>query len=310
MTRPRSLVLAIVALSTAACLDSTVEPSADGIDRALLTPEVAAQLDAAGRFPAQEVEPEYVNQRSRTAADSLARRYIIENADDMLYFWERDRGARIEVERLRRCSGVSYSRSAHEMTLVEESHPYRLIAAGQYWMVFCGPDGRPALRVQVPVEPPLPGGPWTSDLSGVMVHPVPAAYEATAFIGPEEAARLAAGRTSRRVAAVPELINERYLYNFPRWLVRLESPVRVRGDVTFQTDSIDVVVVGYFYSETGGSGVPIVLRPYDLATPEARLDTIHQIEAPMLTLTARLGVPKRVEPFSRLDAPPVAIRAP
>lgn len=287
----------------AACTEATTAVANPGIDPDLLTPHVAGQLDAAGRFPLQQPEPGYVNPRSRSEAASLARRFITERASLELEGWATQRGASIDVARLARCGPVWYSRSAYEVSLFTAQHRFRQLAGGQYWMLFCE-GARPALRVQVPIEPELPGSGTVNEFAGVFATGVAIELEATAFIGPEEAARLAARRTGRRVSEVPELVNDRFLFNTPRWLVRLEQPVNVLGTVTQQVHALDLVAVGYFYSDEPLPMVPLALRPYGRATLDARLDTVViPGPYPPEIYTARLGVPKFVEPFLRPLSP-------
>lgn len=294
-------MFAVASLCAAACADSAVEPADAGVDRALLTPEVAAQLDARGFFPEQTPEPGYLRQRTRADADSLARRFIAERGVEHLASWRAQRGAAISLADLRRCSPIRYASSAYEMPLTAQSVPSRQVVAGRYILLFCGADARPALRVEVPVEPALAGAHDTHDLARLWVTGVPVEHEAHALISPEEAARVAAVRTGRRVAAVPELVNARFGYGWSRWLVRLDSAVVVEGRVTAEVDTLSFVMVGPYIDDFGTFVPLLALRPRLRATLGTHLDTLSGVVSITPDVyTVRSGMPRGHEPFYRL----------
>ncbi|WKW13449.1 hypothetical protein Strain138_002769 [Pseudogemmatithrix spongiicola] len=305
MPRHRSFVCAAVALWVAACVDDAPTAADAGINPALLTPEVAAQLDARGMFPLQQPEAGYINPRSRSDADSLARRAIASQAAEYLIQWQMRRGAAIDIGRLERCGPILYSASAYEVAMMTPQHLVRQEVGGRYEMVFCGPDGRRTLYVSVPIEEIMVESEAFGDLANVLVAGIPIAGEHTELPSPEEAARIAAKRTGRRVASVPERVNTRFRWPTSRYMVRLDRPVAVHGLGSFMADTISVVFVGSFWSDDGEYTPLTALRPFRPATESSRVDTLPYtlVEGCSLCLyTARIGMPRWAEPFS-LRAP-------
>lgn len=294
----RLLVAAVCGVSLA-CADDAPTAADSGIDPSLLTPEVAAQLDARGMFPLQEPEAGYLNPRSRRDADSLARRAIASQAAEFLFAWQIQRGAPIQVGALRRCGPILYASSAYEVAAMTTSHTLRTEIVGRYEMLFCGADGRPALHVSVPIEAPITPIGGFVDVTHVLINGIPLEGESVELPSPEEAARIAAGRTGRRVAAVPERVRSRFRWTPTRYLVRLESSVAVYGIFSAVTDTIDFVMVGPFMSDEGLEIPLAALRPAQPATPTSRVDTIPPVlgDCPLCLYTARLGMPRWAEPF-------------
>ena len=118
------------------------------------------------------------------------------------------------------------------------------------------------------------------------------------LITAERAARIAAGRTGRRVSGVPELVNPRFGGMLARWRVPLETPVVVLGFRSGETDTLSFVMVGRDWDSEPLDESPKALRPLFRATMAERTDSLdNEGIDPLMLFTIRLGMPRTIEPF-------------
>lgn len=268
------------------------------VDPAILTPAVMAQLDSRGYFPRQEHEAGYLQPIDRVTAETMARAYLDDSAGALSAAWSEAHGASIAVDRLVRCTPTLYASSAYDVVEMGLHFVQRRYYVGRYLVQYCSRAGVPQLLVAVAVEDWLLDSPGNAPDHTIRVHPVPIELSTQMIVTPERAAQLAAARTGRRVAAIPELILPRFVPTIwqARWLVQLETPVAVAGTRTYESDTLSAVLVGV--DEIGYGLATVVLRPRLRATMAERIDSITGSGPDGFDYyTARLGLPRGVETF-------------
>jgi hypothetical protein len=280
-----------------ACRDVGPTEGDVGVDSSLLTPEAVATLDARRFFPAQEPEPGYTRPRSRRVAEDM----VMENLDRLWAsqrrHWEGQHGSTIRVGELRRCGRTLYASSSYDLSLMDADQTERQALGGRYLITLCSARGEPQLLVGVPVEPNFLAESLEAQLGSFWGAGIPIENRGQAFVSAEQAVRIAAARTNRRVRATPELIIPRWGMHWPRWRVELESPVPVAGARTMEVDTISFVMVGIDPWDESQSWSIRAMRPRFRATADVRVDTIGPTDDPRSRYHARLGMPLGVEPF-------------
>lgn len=202
--------LCCVLLVTTACAPDGPTAAGDALDPSLLTPEIAAGLNAAGRFSDQQPEAGYRSPRSRAAALALIPEFLNQWFESQRHVWEARHGGRIARAQLRRCGAIPYASSPYVVAAMTPEQPLRVDAIGHYLITLCSALGIPQVIVTVPVERGLLASTPDADLAGVGALGVPIEMTGPRFVTAEHAVRIAAARTGRRVSAVPELIYPRF----------------------------------------------------------------------------------------------------
>jgi hypothetical protein len=248
MRRRAGTCLTGAVLVAVAC-DNQVQstgPRLTGPDLAMLTGEAARQIEEYGQF---HLAGPGTGELSEGQAVVLARAYVRSAGPWIGHTWEEDRGAPIDLDKLTACPRPYYTASPFEVA--SGAHASLRQAVGPYWLVsMCEPGGPPALSIAVSalatelsvsdghvIGPG--GGQFTSAGIPARLSGVP--------IAPEEAVRIAAEGTGRRVAHIPELVlaPSPYPPQLAKWRIHLEGPVKVRGAQTGATQNTSELYVGF-----------------------------------------------------------------
>lgn len=297
--RPVAAGLCVALFQLVACTGDSGTGPGDSLDPNLLTPEVAAQLNSAGRFPDQQPEAGYVQPRSRAAAAAMLPAFLDDWFESQRHVWEAGHGAQIQRAELRQCGTIPYASSPYVVTAMTTEQPLRVEAVGRYLITLCGARGVPQVIVSVPVERGLVSLGGNPDLAGFGALGIPVETNTERFVTAEHAVRIAAARTGRRVSAVPELVYPRFGQSLEaRWRVQLESPVVVIGARSGDVDTISVVFVGRD-TEDAPSLHALALRPLMPNLLSTAVDSMQQSANPIDHFRVRLGMPRSFEPLTR-----------
>ena len=206
----------------------------------------ARSMDARGRFVLLGSEP---GELTQAQAVSLSTAYVRTAARWIGDSWERDRGTPVDFREVTACPRAYYAKSTLDLK-GRGSASLRQFMGGKWLVSFCLPSGAPVLSVAVSAE--------ATDLQVIDGHIVgeggmqftsagiPTAV-AAAPLPPEDAARLAAERTGRRVIEAPELVlpPSPYPPQLAKWRVKLDGPVAMRGVSSGNPRVTDEVYVGF-----------------------------------------------------------------
>jgi hypothetical protein len=280
--------LAVIAFSliTEACGDDPASAPIRGDDLLpYLSGEAAVAIQRYGEFPAVRTEA-WRDEIFGTFAAEIAVAWIQRFLGQIVGVLERDRGAPIDVARLRPCSRQFYAQSAYGPLPSVATEAVQRIA-GPHWVVpFCvGADQQVSVSVSVFAE--------SVDAAGVNVFVVGVAPHKSAPMQPEDAAVDVATRTRRRVARVPELVAIEYgmTPQFALWRVTLDRPVSVRSlESLARWDASEV----YLAISENWSSTLLAKDPADVAQP---VDTVPGV-LPPLPITRRVEIPASLTPIA------------
>lgn len=159
-----------------------------------------------------------------------------------------DRGADVRVDDLVTCGRSFYAEPAYEQPATGASLQLKKLI-GPHWLVPLCSGSAPTVSVAVSALSDLTvvGGriadPITQDFFSVGVR----LADASGAVTPEEAVRLAAEASGKRVSEIPVLVMppRPYAPQLAAWQVVLESPVQVRGARSGETRQVRELYVGY-----------------------------------------------------------------
>jgi hypothetical protein len=129
LTRLHLTPALLAAAGLLACDDATTALGR-GLDSDLVTPAVAAQLDARGFFPEQQPEAGYAATRTRSEAVNIARDYVAAVDAVEASWWRVHHGAPVNASRLRVCGRPRYASSAYVPAAMTTSQPWRIYLVG------------------------------------------------------------------------------------------------------------------------------------------------------------------------------------
>lgn len=298
---PLSITCWAVSLSSCTAPEPPTSGIIIGISPAYLTGEAAQSLDSDGRFILSPPQPNVVEEEIGEArAEEIAVAFVSTYARYRKQEYEALHGAPIDVAVLRPCGRLVFAVTPYES--LDDFVPYvARKAVGSHWLVTFCQLGQPTISVSVPALSAdveiidgriiLPPG------SGAGLHSfgIPPGFQAVP-ITPEAAAYRAATVTGRRVSEVPRLLLRPGL-TVPQsalWLIRLESQIETRGNITGEVSSSDVIIVGHdfgwtepklfrFRNDSESAGVDSLRFTTDAGTSSA------------VPLRAKPGMPTAVE---------------
>jgi hypothetical protein len=254
-TRPLVQTCAGILIGIQACSDQpAVAPSMPTRDelQTVLVGEAATGIAPDGSFNLASRLPAD-GELSESQARTLATAYLALAGPMIRRSLEKDRGGPIEVKALRQCGRALYAASPFE-TLGSEVHGAYRRVFGSWWLVgFCDTGG--GLQVSVAVSALATGVRLkdgridfgTSDGNEFFTLGVPPEWESPAGLSPERAAVRIGNKTGKRITQVPELIAPHPQLAYPQgavWRLRLESPVRARGNKTGRASTPTEVFAG------------------------------------------------------------------
>jgi hypothetical protein len=242
--RALCLTGALVILSSCGEQQRMIAP-ARGDATKWVTGAAAQRLDESGHFilavaPAGEL--------SDPQARTLAQAYLRRGSRWLADVWQRDRGSDIDFDALTICPTAYYARPVLDLhgagtrSLQQWLGPKWLFAA-------CTPGGVPVVSIAVSSlarELSVVNGHITGPGGGQFTSAGIPNDLPMALITPEQAVQVAAQRTGRLVAAVPELVlpPPPAPPQLARWRIELDRPVNLVGQNSRRRVSTDVVYVG------------------------------------------------------------------
>ena len=252
---------AVALAATAGCSDTPIDVvGAPPNIAAMVTPELANQLDGDGHFRATyppEPEPSEITEGQ---ARELAAFWVSDLAKFVVSSLEEQHGGTINVAALRDCGRIYYGRTPYEP--LDAAVPASLKRAfGSWWYVpLCG-GSTPQVLLFVSTESRglidwINGRSPSEPLGGHFRWAgIPDGAVAKRLLSPEEAVQSAWQLTGARASRQPELIVGEVGPIWAAWRVYTERPVQVRKK---QSDRGTIVsaefLVGRFY-DSGAGGV-------------------------------------------------------
>jgi hypothetical protein len=253
-----------------------------------LSGEAARAIQQYGEFPAIRTDA-WREEIQSTIATEIATTWIQRFLGQIVSALEKDRGAPIDIARLRPCSRQFYAQSAYEPLPSAPEAVQRI--AGPHWVVpFCvGAEQQVSASVSVYAE----SVDDTSYAAGANVFVVGVAPNKSAPLRPGDAALEVATRTGRLVARIPELVAIEYgmTPQFALWRVTLDRPVGVRRLQSLSAwDASEV----YLAISESWSSILLAKDPADVAQP---VDTVPGVVPPIL-ITRRAEIPAPLSPIT------------
>lgn len=273
----------------------------------------AAALGSDGKFAlAAQVNP-VRRELSAAEASALSAAWLHGYAPMIREHLENEHGGPLRLADLRQCGRPLYARSPLDPAPDSIPAPFTR-PFGPWWLItFCA--GRtPSVSVAVSA--------WATELrlqNGVLRFPlvsgnefvatgIPAGHSGEFPSAPEDAVAYAAGRFSRRIAAVPELVMPLNTVGMPqsaRWRLRLERSVAVRTDKTLgETDELYVLPTN---ARAGALNAAVASRdqPTSIAIEWWKLASVGEAGEPYLERSAKSRtetfVPRRLDTAVRFD---------
>jgi hypothetical protein len=296
------------ALLLHACASGTeaADPREDLL--AAITPELAAQLDASGRFVLPVVN-DTLPHISREAARAMAEWAGRVRGPQLRDWINESAGRPVNISHLTACSEVwaDPPNVAPPDTVLPIAH----WIYGPQWLITLCHGTTPAVAVSVAayathmfmrgdeldmVAPAF--GPHGDEM---LMRGIPADWQGAVALSPEAAVVQIARATHQRVTAVPRLVAPRQISTLPfdaRWAVQTETPVRVQGTRTASAWEAPALYVGH-YSETATTGMA---RSVAAASPVQPESIVVAIPAPPYD-----RVPIPTTPYSLVAQPGMAL---
>lgn len=198
-----------------ACRDQTgIGPEITSIDRNWVTPAVAAQLDAAGRFPGTRPVLASMPAVSVDAARALAKAWVNTVGTVSAQVWSDDAGVAVTAAKLVQCSRIDFVESAYETIPPTRTQFFRNVW-GPHWLVrFCQNGSVPVVEVSVAASAADIAVMANGRLDGQAVHAAfddhGIAQSSKQYPSVEDGARFVATSTVNSgalIAEVPEIIH-------------------------------------------------------------------------------------------------------
>jgi hypothetical protein len=211
------------------------EPLYPGDVRAYVVPQLAAELDADGRFNLPAPPAEAYPQITAEQAKEIAVAWVHTFAKYFHEYLEERHGRRIDLNSLKIGSPVYYAATPYT-AVPPDVHPgLRNVFGPRYILYMVSPDGIPVMEISVAAYT----GAWVEGKElrfpsrygdDVLPTPIPVGRGFTMPVSPERAVQIAANASGARAALVPDLLlpGRHYDAVFSRWKVTLDRPVTVR----------------------------------------------------------------------------------
>jgi hypothetical protein len=245
----------ILVATLPACSDQAdVAPSAPTREelRNVLTGDAATRVAPDGSFNLSS-RLHTDSELSESQARSLATAYLRQAGPMIRRSLEKQRGSSIKLDALRQCGRGLYAASPFEVLGPEIHGAYRRVF-GSWWLVgFCGSGGGlevsvavSALAIELTVKDDRVDF-GSSSGTEFFTMGVPPEWDGPAGLSPERAAVRIGNKTGKRITQVPELIAPHPKLAYPQgavWRLRLEGPVRARGNKTGRASTTTEVFAG------------------------------------------------------------------
>lgn len=283
--RPRTMLLALVALGTAAC-GSTSPPStpADSVDSSWVTANVAASLDGAGHYRVDALASAPAGELTRTEVETLGLAFVRSvptRTGGVEQQVETEHGGPIDFGTLALCRRTFYLASAFATDAPPPTPSMNNALGGQYLSFFCDAAGRPAVLLQVASRTTARTVGALGGASDAFVNGIP--LSRPDLIGtPEAATGVAAKGLHARVADVPGGVADLFAIGpiggngrpvGALWRLRLDRTVQVVGLETARQGTVSTVytVAGYSSESPNTIFAPAAqpLAPFWFVVPHA-----------------------------------------
>jgi hypothetical protein len=242
-------------------------PPVEAISRELadaLSPSVLASLNSAGQFETVAIDSTAGPQLSEAEAKAFAIVFARNYAVHARSYFEGQRLARIDFQRLTPCGRALYASSRARVSPQAEVHERNFI--GPRWVIALCSAGEPQLSVAVAalaVEMKVKDGEFITfpgpHGNEFLPSGIPAEWDGALPVSPEQAAILAAKLSGHHVTKVPQLVLAgagRIAFD-AQWVISLDGPVHAIG-----LEATDRVFVGPRLdgkSSLGRSGIVVQL---------------------------------------------------
>jgi hypothetical protein len=236
VSRARFVQVAVATLTLSACDQRSVAPPIEtGLNRAFVTGDAAAALDADGRFVLSFAKswsrPELTEAEARRFGDV----YVTQFVPTLPGFFERSHGQSIDFASLRSCGRAFYALSPYVEPSADVIQAFVNQVSPRWLFTYCNASGLPSVSVGVAATAThltinngtldrrsLRGGEFQA--SGIPAGSwVP--------LTPEEAVARLSEQSRRRISAVPRLVlpGMPYVAQSSRWQLDLETAAPARS---------------------------------------------------------------------------------